>query len=582
MASPGYCTLSCPRPGCTITSIIYATLANNVGSCPLLVQGTPSTTPSSPLYSTGPPNPVSSPVYLPPSPLLPVPPPVVASPAGSTSTSSSAGPTVAATNLPTTTSPVSTCTVDFTADATTACIGQQACVVSSNRGDPAWIPCDAGSVNYLTIVATYNFLGDGGPATNAVLRRPYGVSFRSNVGDLFITDTTAQLIRTVSAFSGLISTIVGIPNACGAPSSELNLAGTTTKLCYPYDVVTDQSGNCYIADRNNHRIRMWTASTGMVATFAGYGFAGFTSDNVAATSAALNFPSGVTLDSGGNVYISDTNNNAIRRVDILTNIITTIVGYYRMATYGGDYGRAYTAYLNKPRGICFDSSNNLYIADAGNHRIRKITNFCVVGSGFGYDWGCTNIITTIAGNGMAQFSGDYGAATSASLSNPVSVVVNAAGAVFISDSGNQRVREVGAVHGSTTPVGSPYYGPISPQVIITTVAGTGIAGYDGDGYKSSQNAMINGPQGLAIDPTTGNVFIADSSNGAVRLLFNPTIIPQPSASPTALPSSRPSNQPSARPTHPTSRPSNQPTFQPTMLPSGTRKRTKTPPLPLLP
>ena len=144
---PGYCALSCPRTGCTITSITYAILGNNGGTCPSFSKGT--------------------------------------------------------------------CAVDFTANATIACVGKQSCIVSSDHGDPTWDPCP-GVYKYLYIVATYNFLGDGGPATSAVLRQPYGVS-HSKFGDVFIADTYAHLVRKVSADSGIINTIVGIANVAGSP-----------------------------------------------------------------------------------------------------------------------------------------------------------------------------------------------------------------------------------------------------------------------------------------------------------------------------------------------------------------------------
>ena len=402
--------------------------------------------------------------------------------------------------------------------------------------------------------ATYNFLGDGGPATSAVLRQPYGVSY-SRFGDVFIADTDAHLVRKVSADSGIINTIVGIANVAGSPSNELNIAGTSTNLYYPYDVAADQSGNCYIADRYNHRIRLWTATTGMVASFAGYGGAGFTSDNVAATSAALYYPSGVTLDKSGNVYIADTNNCAIRRVDKTTNIITTIVGYYRAATFGGDGNNAYYAYLQYPQSVFFDTSNNLYIADTSNNRVRKVTNFCV---------GCPNIISTIAGNGVAGSTGDYRAAISASLNYPTSVVVNAAGAVFIADAGNQRIRGVGKLPGGTI-------------VMITTVAGTGVAGYDGDGYKGAQAAKFNslassGRQGMDID-SLGNVYFTDPGNCAIRYLFSPTTGSSPTSLPTSQPSSRPSHCPSRQPSsHPTEQPTRQPSSQPSRQPSSQPSR----------
>jgi len=233
----------------------------------------------------------------------------------------------------------------------------------------------------------------------------------------------------------------------------------------------------YIADLNNHRIRKVTASTGIITTFAGTGTASYSGDNGPATSATLQTPSRVTLDSAGtsliyknvflfiispylgNVYISDMGNDRIRKVTVSTGIITNIAGSSTSGSYSGDNGPATSAGLNEPRGIALDALGNLYIADYHNNRIRKVTV-------------STGIITTVAGTGASSYSGDNGPATSATLYNPKGVALDSAGThssrltqskftflthsyyldnVYIADSNNYRIRKVTVSLATATP-----------------------------------------------------------------------------------------------------------------------------------
>lgn len=212
---------------------------------------------------------------------------------------------------------------------------------------------------------------------------------------------------------------------------------------------------------------------GIVTTVAGNGVAGLAGDGGPATAASLRFPCGTAVDGSGNVFIADQSNNRIRRVSA-GGIITTFVGAGGAPGFG-DGGPAASAYLSLPSGVALDASGNLFIADTGDYRIRKVS--------------ATGTITTVAGSGNYGFSGDGGPATLASLASPRAVAVDGSGNLFIVDSDNGRIRKV------------------STGGIITTVAGNGVAGYSGDGGPATA-AALNGPSGVAVD-ASGNLFIAD-------------------------------------------------------------------------
>ena len=253
------------------------------------------------------------------------------------------------------------------------------------------------------------FSGDGGLATSAYLYGPGGVAV-DFAGNLYIADTGNQRIRKVT--NGVITTVAGSGTA---GFSGDNGPATTARLNGPRDVAVDFAGNLYIADTDNQRIRK--VANGVITTVAGSGTAGFSGDNGAATGAQLNGPRGVAMDSAGNLYIADADNHRIREVS--NAIITTIAGVSQ--GFGGDNGPATSAHMYYPGGIAVSAVGNLYIADQGNNRIRRVSD---------------GVITTLGGNGEAGLSGDNGPATSAQLFTGHGIAVNTAGDLYVADNRN--------------------------------------------------------------------------------------------------------------------------------------------------
>ena len=320
--------------------------------------------------------------------------------------------------------------------------------------------------------------GDGGAATAARLASQEGVSVAAN-GDLYIADLGNDEIRKVNVLTGIITTVAGTGSngytGDGGPA-------TAAKLKNPKDVAVAGNGDLYIADTANHVIRKVTAATGIITTVAGSGSTGSTGDGGAATAAKLRSPAGIAVAANGDLYIGDTGNDRVRKVTAATGIITAFAGT-GTAGYLGDGAAATAARLKAPQGLIVAASGDVYIADTGNHAIRKVS----VATGF---------ITTYAGTGTAGFLGDGGAATSARLSSPQAVSLNAAGDLYIADTGNNRIRRV-AVSGT-----------------ITTIAGTGAAGNTGDG-GSAASALLNSPRGVTVS-ATGVYYIGDQGNNRVR------------------------------------------------------------------
>jgi trimeric autotransporter adhesin len=283
--------------------------------------------------------------------------------------------------------------------------------------------------------------GDGGPATAATFVSPEGVALDA-AGNLYIADRNNHRIRKVDAGSGIISTVAGSGPGSSFPGSFSGDGGpaTAATLNGPYGVAPDSRGNLYIADMYNHRIREVAAGSGILSTVAGNGVtqqngAGtFSGDGGPATAAGLSYPSGVALDAAGNLYIADRNNHRIRIVSAGSGIISTVAGnggtstQNGVGTFSGDGGPATSAGLNYPYAVAFDASGNMYIADSGNSRVRKVA-------------ARSGIISTVAGSGLSgSFSGDGGPATAAGLGSHA-VAVDAPGNLFISD-GSIRVRVV--------------------------------------------------------------------------------------------------------------------------------------------
>jgi uncharacterized protein (TIGR03437 family) len=283
----------------------------------------------------------------------------------------------------------------------------------------------------------------------------------------------------------------------GDTGSSTPETATSAEINGPDTVILDSKGNLYIADTQNNVVRMVTSS-GVISTYAGENSAGagFTGDGGQANVAQMFGPAGLAMDSSGNLYISDNKNIRIRKVTS-AGIITTVAGSGNIG-FTGDGGPALSAHLTSPRGLFIDASGALYIADSGNNMIRKV----VAGT-----------ITLVAGStsGLPGFSGDGGQATTALLHGPTSVAVDTCGNVYIADTSNSRIRMV------------------TPNGIINTIAGGNGAAYSGDGGPAL-GAQLNFPAGVAAD-SKGNVYVADTQNHVIRLLTPTSATPCGGASP---------------------------------------------------
>jgi len=336
----------------------------------------------------------------------------------------------------------------------------------------------AGDISTIAGTGTSGFSGDGLAAVGAQLDYPSGVAV-DGVGNVFITDTANNRVRRVDAVTGLISTFAGIGTA---GFSGDGAAATSAQLNSPFGVAVDGVGNVFIADTSNHRVRRVDAGTGLISTLAGTGTSGFSGDGTAATGAQLNSPYGVAVDGVGNVFIADSSNNRVRRVDVGTGLISTFAGT-GVGGFSGDGAAATSAQLWNPFGVAVDGVGDVFIADTFNNRVRRVD-------------AVTGLISTLAGT-TGGFSGDGAAATSAKLNNPRGVGVDFDGNVFISDTNNNRVRRVDAGTG-----------------LIDTIAGNGTFGFSGDGGAAT-SAQLYYPFGVAVDGA-GNVFVADQVNHRIR------------------------------------------------------------------
>ncbi len=322
------------------------------------------------------------------------------------------------------------------------------------------------------------YSGDGGPATVAEFNNLSGISADS-LGDIYVSDSVNAEIRRIDT-SGIITRFAGSLLINGF-SGDGGL-DTAAKLNTPEGTAFDKKGNFYIADYSNNRIRK-VNTTGIIKTFAGsnfYSSAGYKGDGGPAILALLSNPSGVVFDTMQNLYIADRGNHVVRMVNS-AGIISTFAGNDTSGT-SGDGGLAIHAQLSTPASVATDRKGNLFICDQGRNMVRKVNRL--------------GIISTYAGNGVPGFRGDGGKADTAELSTPAAIATDKYGNLYIADQNNNRIRK------------------IDTNQVITTIAGTAIATYYGDGGPAIL-AEFNSPAGLCLD-TTGNIYIADRNNYRVR------------------------------------------------------------------
>lgn len=338
------------------------------------------------------------------------------------------------------------------------------------------------SIHLVSGTGTYGYSGDGGPAVDADLAWPEGLALDA-MGNLFIGDSDSARVRRVDAATGIITTVAG--TGTHGYNGDGGLA-SAAQLSYPSGLATDAAGNLFIADAGNARVRRVDAVTGIITTVAGDGTYGLPGDGGPATSAHLDYPEGLVLDSLGNLFIADSSSCRVRRVDASTGIITTVAGDGSYG-YSGDGGLATSAQLDGPQAVAVDALGDVFIADSSNYRVRRVD-------------AATGVITTVAGNGTSGDGGDGGPATSAPVESPRGLALDASGSLFISEWFGHRVRRLDLSTG-----------------IITTVTGVGTYGYAGDGGLAV-TAQLSYPKGLAIDALGRHLFIAESGNARVRVV----------------------------------------------------------------
>ena len=334
------------------------------------------------------------------------------------------------------------------------------------------------------IISTYvgngiqGYSGNGGQATSAEIYNPYYMSC-DNLGNLYLVDATDGWLRKVDPISGIITTIAGT-GVSGFNGD--NIQATAANLSNPLGSAEDASGNVFISDQGASRIRVIDATSGIITTIAGNGYGGYTGDGGQATAAEIYFPSGLSVDALGNIYISDALNCCIRKVTKSSGIITTIAGN-GISGFSGDGGPATAAEIAQPFGNIVDASGNVYIADGLNNVVRRIDAI-------------TGIITSFAGNSVGGFSGDGGQATAAEISFCYNLAFDPSGNILIADDGNSVIREVNISTG-----------------VITSVAGNTVSGYSGDGEEDAEDFDGQELENIVIYHATRNGKQGDDARG---------------------------------------------------------------------
>jgi sugar lactone lactonase YvrE len=376
-------------------------------------------------------------------------------------------------------------------------------VVSLLLGALAASPAGAAAVTGESSIETVagsreGFAGDGGPAVEALLDQPRDTAVAAD-GTIYVADTFNNRIRVIAP-DGTISTFAGT----GSPNYDGDdVAATSASLHWPHDVTVDDTGTVYIADSAHHRIRR-VDSNGVITTIAGTGGAGSTGDDGPATEARIQNPKTVAVHDGA-LYFSSLEDK-IRRVDLTSGIITTIAGT-GVAGYSGDDGPAALAQLDSPQRLAIDSVGNIYVADTGNSAVRRID-------------AVTGTITTVAGDGTPGSSGNGGPATAAEIDHPRGLALDGDSTLYLADSDSHRVRRIDLDAG-----------------IIRRVAGT-TKGFSGDGGPAGA-AELYQPRGLTVMPD-GSLLVADTFNDRLRLVTpaSPDTPVTPVAPVAALTSSR--------------------------------------------
>lgn len=332
------------------------------------------------------------------------------------------------------------------------------------------------TINTIVGTGTAGFTGDAAAANVAQVNFPMSIA-RSASGTLYIADTFNVRLRTVQT-DGIIRTIAGTGTR---GFSGDGAAATSALISAPYGIAVDTAGNVYFSDSQNNMVRK-ISTTGTITRIAGTGVQGYGGDGGNATDALLNLPTGLAVDTTGNVYVADTQNHRIRRIGT-DGKIATVLGTGQ-PNFDGDGGPGDKAPIFYPEGVALDSAGNLYVADTFNHRIRKLSSL--------------GIASTVVGNGTPAFRGDGGQALGASLNYPRGVFVDASGNILIADSINNRIRMV------------------TENGVIRTIAGAGFFGDAGDDGPATQ-ARFRYPRAVISDGS-GGYLVLDTDNHRIRQL----------------------------------------------------------------
>lgn len=350
---------------------------------------------------------------------------------------------------------------------------------------------DSGVISTAVGTGRPGYSGDGGPAARARLNQPFDVAFDAS-GNLYVADTFNHCVRRVDSATGVVATVAGDGKAGysgdGGPATQ-------ARLNEPYGIVLDRRGNLYIADRQNRRVRRVDARTGTIDTIAGDGTAAFSGDDGPARRAGLVEPNGVALDpQGQRLFIADVADHRVRVVALDSGSITTFAGNGK-GRHSGDGGPARDASIFGARAVEVAPDGTVFVLERQGNSLRAVDP-------------STNVITTVAGIGSRGCTGDGGPARAATFNGPKELALDRDGSILIVDTENQVIRRIDAATG-----------------VVTTLAGNGTRGGGGDG-ESATAAQLGRPHGVAVGPD-GAVYVGDTENHRVRKIEPRTRRKQP-------------------------------------------------------